>query len=242
MNNYKAYTYLLKFKLSGKVYYGVRFKNIRLKRHPHEDFMIQYTTSSKQINDLINEYGIDSFEYEIRKVFNSPEHAIAWETKVLRRCNVLKRQDIWYNANIAGYKVTTPKGRKSISNRHTGIPKTTEHKAKISAQMRGIKKNYIQSAEQRQKNSEAHKGKNHPMYGVILSPEERLKRGAKNKGKVPYNKGTIKSQEEKDKAKATREKNKKVCEHCGKVNIAGLYTRWHGDNCKFNMKDYADRN
>ena len=236
MEQYKAYTYLLKFTPTGKVYYGVRFKNIRLNRHPHEDFMIHYTTSSEQINALIKEHGIESFEWEIRKLFDTSGEAIAWETKVLRRCNVLKRQDIWLNANIAGYKITTEKGRKTISDTHKGVPKSEQHRNKISNRLKGVKKNYVQSQEQRRHNSECHKGEKHPMYGVILSPEERLKRGAKNKGKVPYNKGTIKSQEEKDKANATREQNKKVCEHCGKVSSIGMYTRWHGDNCKLKGK------
>jgi hypothetical protein len=234
MNNYKAYTYLLKFKPTGKVYYGVRFKNVRLKRHPHEDFMIYYTTSSEQINDLINEHGIDSFEYEIRKVFNSPEQAIAWETKVLSRCNVLKRQDIWYNANIAGYKVTTPKGRKAISDTHKGIPKTHEHKDKMKLIMIGKNKGRIQTDEHRRKNSEANSKENHHSWGKILTPEERLKRGAKNKGKTAHNKGVPMSQEQKDKIKAIKDANKKICEHCGKETNQGLYTRWHGDNCKNN--------
>ena len=232
MEQYKAYTYLLKFTPTGKVYYGVRFKNIRLKRHPHEDFMIHYTTSSEQINALIKEHGIESFEWEIRKLFDTSGEAIAWETKVLRRCNVLKRQDIWLNANIAGYKITTEKGRKTISNTHKGVPKSEEHKNKMKLIMIGKNKGRIQTVEHRRKNSEANSGENHPRYGLKWSEEERKKCGEKNKGKVPYNKGTIKSQEEKDKANATREQNKKVCEHCGKVNIAGLYARWHGDNCK----------
>jgi hypothetical protein len=233
MKTYQAYTYLIKFKLTGKVYYGVRFKNIRLKRTPIEDFMIKYKTSSQQINELIKECGFDAFEWEIRKTFDTAEQAIAWETKVLRRCNVLNRQDTWYNANIAGHKITTAKGRKTISDRHKGVPKTEEHRNKIREKLKGVKKNYVQSIEQRRHNSESHKGENHPMYGVILSPEERLKRGAENKGKIPYNKGSIKPQLEIDKANATREQNKKVCEHCGILSIKGLYTRWHGDNCKY---------
>jgi hypothetical protein len=232
MEQYKAYTYLLKFKLTGKVYYGVRFKNIRLKLHPHEDFMIRYTTSSEQINSLIAEYGLTAFTWKIRQTFDTPEQAIAWETRVLLRCDVLKRQDIWYNANIAGHKITTTKGRQVISDTHKGVPKSEEHKNKIRDRLTGVKKTYVQSAEQRQKNSDAHKGKNHPMYGVVLSLEDRLKRGEKNKGKIPYNKGAVKPQEEKDKATATREANKQLCEHCGKTNVKGLHKRWHGDKCK----------
>lgn len=232
MEQYKAYTYLLKFKLTGRVYYGVRFKNIRLKLHPHEDFMIHYTTSSEQINALIKEHGIESFEWEIRKTFNTAIEAIAWETRVLQKCNVLKRQDIWFNANIAGHKITTAKGRKTISDTHKGVPKTEEHKNKMKLIMIGKNKGRVQTDEHRRKNSEANSKENHHSWGKVLSPEERLKRGEKNKGKVPYNKGTIKSQEEKDKASATRERNKQVCEHCGKTASVGMYKRWHGDNCK----------
>ena len=33
---------------------------------------------------------------------------------------------------------------------------------------------------------------------------------------------------------------KKTCEHCSKEISVGMYTRWHGDNCKVKSKDYAD--
>jgi hypothetical protein len=90
---YKAYTYLLKFKPENKFYYGVRFKNVRLNRHPEDDFMIHYTTSSEQINNLIIEHGVDAFEWEIRKTFDTANQAIAWETKVLTRLMVKDRVD-----------------------------------------------------------------------------------------------------------------------------------------------------
>ena len=232
MNTYQAYTYLIKFKPTGIVYYGVRFKNIRLKRTPAEDFMIQYKTSSRQIKNLIKEHGIESFEWEIRKTFDTPEQAIDWEAKVLNRCNVLKKQDIWYNANVSGYKIATPDGRLKISNLHKGIPKSEEHREKISLKLKGKKKNYIQSEECRRKNSEAHKGEKHPMFGVNLSPEERLKRGAKNKGKIAHNKGTPMSQEQKDLIASIKESNKTTCIHCSKGMHNHLHDRWHGDNCK----------
>ncbi len=232
MNTYRAYTYLLKFKPTGKVYYGVRFKNIRLKRTPIEDFMIKYKTSSQQIKDLIKEHGIDSFEWEIRKTFDNAEHAIIWETKVLRRCDVLKRQDIWYNANIAGYKVTTPNGRLAISNTHKGIPKTEEHRNKMKIIMIGKNKGRKQTDEHRQKNSEANSKEKHHRWGKTLSAEERAKCGAKNKGKPSPNKGVPMSQEQKDLIASIKEANKTTCTHCNKSMHKHLHDRWHGSNCR----------
>lgn len=232
MNIYKAYTYLIKFKPTGKVYYGVRFKNVRLCLTPNEDLMINYKTSSQQIKQLIAEHGIDSFEWEIRQTFDTPARAIQWETTVLRRCNVLNRQDTWYNANISGYKIATEIGRSKISRTHKGIPKTDDHRKKISASLSGRKQNYVQSDEQRRKNSEAHQGANHVRFGVVLTPEERLKCGEKNKGKIPHNKGVSMSQQQKDLIAAIKESSKITCVHCNKSMHQHLHKRWHGDNCK----------
>jgi len=235
MNTYQAYTYLIKFKPTGKVYYGVRFKNIRLKRTPEEDFIVMYKTSSQQIKDLIKEYGIESFEWEIRKTFDTPEQAIAWETKVLRRCNVLKRQDIWYNANVSGYKVTTPRGRLSISNRHKGVPKTEEHRNKMKLIMIGKNKGRKQTDEHRRKNSEANSKEKHHRWGKTLSAEERAKCGEKNKGKTAHNKGKPMSQEQKNLISIRNKGQKRerlTCPHCGTDSAVNTYPRWHGDQCK----------
>ena len=62
---YLAYTYYIRSKITGQYYYGFRYKNIKLKRKPEEDFWIKYFTSSKEVKKLINLYGIDSFEFSI---------------------------------------------------------------------------------------------------------------------------------------------------------------------------------
>ena len=83
------YTYLIKHLPTGKVYYGCRFaKNC----HPSE-FWVSYKTSSKQVKNLIEQYGEDSFIFEIRKTFSSVEKCRLWEHKVLRRMSVTKRED-----------------------------------------------------------------------------------------------------------------------------------------------------
>jgi hypothetical protein len=166
INEIKPYTYLVKFKPTGKVYYGSRCQNYtKFNRTPAEDFWNHYTTSSENINNLIEEYGKDAFEYEIRKTFESVEAMANWETRVLTRSRVLERQDRWMNGNVAGKKILTEAGAKTISATHKDKPKTEEHKKNLSASQKGKPKNYVQTKAHRRKNSEANSGKNNPMYG-----------------------------------------------------------------------------
>jgi hypothetical protein len=83
------YTYLLRHKPTNKYYYGVRFAQ---GCNPDE-FWVKYKTSSKHVKELINKYGEDSFEYEIRKTFKTVDLARIWESKVLKRLKVISRED-----------------------------------------------------------------------------------------------------------------------------------------------------
>lgn len=82
--SFVGYTYCIKFLPTGQVYYGSRCaKNC----NPSE-FWVKYFTSSKLVKKLINEYGKDSFVFEIRKTFaDDPKKAQHWEKRVLRRIN-----------------------------------------------------------------------------------------------------------------------------------------------------------
>jgi hypothetical protein len=112
MTIYKPYTYLIHHIPTNTFYYGVRWENVRLKRTPEEDFWIYYFTRSKKVKQLIAEYGKESFEFEIRKKFNSIEQAKNWETKVLTRMKVLDKPDIWLNRtnNVAIFNEVHPRG------------------------------------------------------------------------------------------------------------------------------------
>lgn len=81
----KAYTYLLKCKPENAVYYGVRFAE----GCDPTELLVTYFTSSKHVHQLIKKYGIDQFESEVRQEFDSVDAAREWETKVLRRCDVV---------------------------------------------------------------------------------------------------------------------------------------------------------
>lgn len=183
INEIQAYTYLIKCKITGQVYYGSRTKNVRLKRTPLEDLMLHYTTSSNDVNDLIKHHGIEAFDWEVRQTFDDLTKPGLWETKVLRRMKVLQRRDIWLNANIAGKKVLTKCGAKKISETHRGKPKSEEHREKIRVSNIGKNKGRIQTEEHRRKNSEANSGKNNARFGITVSEEICKKISAAKKGR-----------------------------------------------------------
>lgn len=177
----RAYTYLVKHKPSGKVYYGVRIKN---DIDPTEDLFIKYFTSSKTIKELIAQDGIEAFEWQVRHEFNDELAAVTWEAKVLQRCRVLEHQDIWLNKNAAGRKLLTKFGAKVISNTHKGKPKSEEHKEKIRQALIGKNVGRKHSAEAIEKIRASSTGANNPMFGKTQSNDTKRKIGEANKGKL----------------------------------------------------------
>lgn len=184
MNQIKPYTYLIKFKPTGQVYYGSRVKNVRLKRTPEEDLMKHYFTSCKTIKKLVKEFGIDNFEWEIRKTFENINEAARWEQKVLQRMNVVK-DPRWFNQNANGYIVPTPEGLAIISATHKGKPKPQSQKDNISKALTGVPK-----SEEACKNMSISQlardcsGPNHPLFGVARTEEQNAHHSKMMKGKV----------------------------------------------------------
>lgn len=244
----KFYTYLIRHRPTGKVYYGVRTAN---RVEPHNDLWKHYFTSSPGVQKLIEETGADSFDTEIRRVFETKEQAVSWETRVLHRCKVL-HDDCWLNQNVAGYIVPTEESNKKISDYHKDRPKTDAHKKNLSKSQKGKSKNYVQTEEHRRKNSEANKGSNNPMYGPC-SEERAANISAAKKGKPAKNKGMPMSNEQKEKIRATKAANpykwdaetlarrvasqtglkrtKLYCENCKRDISVGWFHR-HGANCQ----------
>ena len=181
----KPYTYIIKHKPSGKVYYGVRSAN---KVDPDQDLWNKYFTSSPGVQKLIEETGADSFDVEIRKTFDTQEQAVAWETKVLRRMRVLE-SDRWINQNVAGYIIPTLESNAKISAYHKGKPKTEEHKRKIAEANKGISSTWNQTPEYRANMSKVKSGAGNAMYGRKHSEETLAKMRAARAGSVPWNKG-----------------------------------------------------
>lgn len=201
----KPYTYLIKHIPTGKVYYGYRSAN---KAEPADDLWKTYFTSSQTVHQLINESGVDSFEVEIRKIFETKEQASLWETRVLKRCKVLENNQ-WLNQNIAGYIVPTENSKRKISEFHKGKHKTDDHKKKISQSLKGKPKSdaYI-TTEYRELMSKLKSGPSNGRYGKEVSATTRCKISEANRGKVPSNKGKPMSEEQKAKIRATIAANK----------------------------------
>lgn len=93
------YCYLLKFKPEEKFYYGVKYAS----NSDPETFWKDYFTSSTAIWRLIEEYGLESFEFEIRKTFECQAKAREWERKVIKRMNIV-RDDRFLNKHCPGEK------------------------------------------------------------------------------------------------------------------------------------------
>lgn len=89
------YTYLIKCLVDNTFYYGVRYKT---GCHPKE-FLIGYNTSSKEVKDKLKKYGKESFVFEIRKTFKDKNSARLWENKVLKRLDVIHRNDFMNKTN-----------------------------------------------------------------------------------------------------------------------------------------------
>jgi hypothetical protein len=244
----KPYTYLIKHRPTGQVYYGVRSAN---KVDPHEDLWNKYYSSSPRVQRLIEETGKESFDVEVRKVFETKEQAVAWETKVLRRCKVL--HDVrWLNQNVAGYIIPTEESNKKISDFHKGKPKSEDHKKKLRDSNIG-KKKPPRTDEYRALMSKLKSGVNNPMYGKGCTPERAANISAAKKGKPAHNKNVPMSEEQKAAIRATKAANptkmsadsiarrsekirgqkreKLFCPHCKRDISVGWYNR-HGDKCK----------
>lgn len=245
----KPYTYLIRHRPTDRVYYGVRSAN---KVDPEQDLWHHYFTSSPKVQQLIEETGRDSFDVEIRRVFETREQAIAWETRVLRRCRVLE-DDRWINQNVAGYIIPTEESRRKISEFHKDKPKSEAHKQNLSRSQKGKpkKSTVYQTPEYRALMSKLKSGPNNPMYGKGCTKERARKISEANKGRDAPNKGIPMSDEQKQKlrkamlgrkvdpevvarrvAKQRGQKRvKRHCPHCDRNIAQGWYDR-HGNNCK----------
>lgn len=64
---------------------------------------VKYFTSSTYIKNLIEEHGIESFDYQVRRVFKTADQAKRCEIKVLKKFNA-SRNSQWINKHIPGDK------------------------------------------------------------------------------------------------------------------------------------------
>jgi hypothetical protein len=82
------YTYRIGWSKTGMNYYGVRYAK---DCHP-TDLFVSYFTSSKYVTHYIKQHGLPDI-IEVRRIFDDRDTAIKWEHTVLRRMNVMTRED-----------------------------------------------------------------------------------------------------------------------------------------------------
>jgi hypothetical protein len=89
---YRPFCYYLYHRPTGVRYYGVRYGK---SAHP-DTLWTTYFSSSSLVRDLIKEYGADSFDVSVRRVFDTKEDALLWERRFLKRIDAKSRED-WLN-------------------------------------------------------------------------------------------------------------------------------------------------
>lgn len=175
---YIPYTYVIKFKPTGQLYYGVSFGHNRHKIANPAQLWSTYFTSSGTIRALLKQHGPDAFEATVRRCFLTKEAALQWEHKVLRRLNAAS-SDRWLNRSNGARtfyiddetrsKMSAAKKGKPSPKR--GIPISADQRAKISASRQGLK----MSEEHNTKRSNKMKGEGNHMHGKHHSPETKQK-------------------------------------------------------------------
>lgn len=130
------FTYLVRFRLTGQIYYGYRGR----KGCSPDDLWTSYFTSSRIVAGLIREHGPDAFDVEVRRTFRTADAARKCERRVLLRFDA-RSNPCWLNQTNGGkgfsLKAHTLESRRKISESRTGIAFSDEHRRKIGLASRG---------------------------------------------------------------------------------------------------------
>jgi hypothetical protein len=199
-----------------------------------KDLWKTYFTSSRTVKEKIKKYGVESFEFEIRKIFKNRDDAITWETKVLTKLNVIKRSDFY---NKTTNKAFTPlfgdKNPAKLEKTKTKISNTLKltasrgenHPRKINPENYSHIGNLIKG-----RTNFWSKGDNNPMHR-----EEVKEKFFKLRGNHANNK-RVQTCEEKEKRRQSnigKIRKKYTCKHCKNNFAKNTLLRWHDYNCKY---------
>jgi hypothetical protein len=156
---YQPYTYLIKFKQTGQLYYGSK---TAIGCHP-DQFWVKYFTSSKVVEKLIREFGVDSFEVLYVKLHETKEDAMKWERLYLVSVDAGYNPEYLNKHNggdnfvsVGGWHHSESQLQKMREFRHT-----EEWKIEVGNTHRGK----IVSEESKELNRIAHTGANNALFG-----------------------------------------------------------------------------
>jgi len=168
------YTYTITRKHDGKIYHGVRFRNVtKLNIPPIEDLGIRYFSSSKYLG--ATRLNKSEYIFKLKHTFDTIEEALLHENKINRklihRNNFINRGAVLTNSSIG------------IRNPMFGKHHTEETKNKIRITMSGRHRNL----DTIRKISEANRGKKRS--DIQRQNYSRGIRKSFKMGRVPWNKG-----------------------------------------------------
>lgn len=249
MNKTTPYTYLIKHIPTNTFYYGCKYAK---GCHP-STFWIDYWTSSKYVNVLIEETGKESFEFEIRKVFTDVNVCRNWESKVLKRMKVVQREDFINRTDNISIdpicaalglinRIVTEKSRsasKTVGLANKGKKRTVTQRETISKALIGntYKLGVKESQESCEKKRQMRLGKSSGMKGKTHTDEAKSKQG--HIGEDHWNYGKHHSEETLEKMRKPRGPQKaksirieRTCPYCKLTGKGPNMARYHFDNCK----------
>lgn len=227
MTTYLPYFYIIRDKRNGKMYAGSRWAS---GCNPSE-FMKPdgYTTSSKTINNIIKECGIDTFEVLRTDTYCDGKHPYDYESEFLLERDCANSND-WYNEhnNDAKSAYGTPKFRNKVKqifleryNTETPLEsKEVQDQCRETLKKRHGVTNAGQLESSRIKASSRaslrdtcpHCGTEGQKFGMVRYHFDNCKQNPNyiQKPKKEY-----------------------VCPHCNKIGHSQAMFYWHFDNCKF---------
>jgi len=222
------YTYLICWSALDIKYYGVRYAT---GCHPN-DLWQTYFTSSRHVLEFVQKHGAPDI-IEIRKTFNNCTQARLWETRVLKRLKVIKRDDY---LNKSDNVAIAPQFGDNNSSRRPEVKYKIQQKI---LQWHETNPNpnlgKLWSAERKQKRSEERKMEKNPFYGHKHTKENLRLFSENQQGSKNSFHGHQHSQECKSNWSRKRKgipKPKICCINCRKEVGINVFPRWHGDNCK----------
>ena len=221
----KPYTYFIKSKITGEFYYGVKYS----KDANPEMFWKNYFTSSNTVKNLVERDGKDSFEFQIRKIFETREQALNWEQNVIRK---IRNWNGCLNISLGGDAIKSHKNRSIIG--EDGLTSYQRAGKKLSQNLKNnpeMVSNRIKKAQETLSIIGEDGLSGHQRRGLKIS-------GENNPSKKPENKKKIS-----DGNKKWRDENPiLVKENQEKSNIAMLEIGEDGLNCRQRHSEFMKEN
>ena len=234
----KPYVYYIICQNTGDKYIGSKYGK---KTADPTLFWINYFTSSKLVHQLIKIHGLASFNFSIRKTFDSAKECIEYETKLLKRLNAAKRGDFLNKHNNDWSQID----RKKVNKARRAAPRRRWITDGLNDQM-VLLDDIIPNGWKIGRSNGKSSGKRSPefcekMKKIIKartppSLETKALWSKQRKGKKHGPMSELHKQSLRKPKTSTKNmqgpKKIETCPHCKTTGGVNVMRRWHFNNCK----------